>query len=322
MIYIDFNGRCGDQFFQYSFARKIQLATDNTDKLQFNFYNEKRWRDKLNDDSFRNDLVFFNVVENDSFVNNTENIYRFGSKKQINLYKNYKRFSRLLKKLNMHKMAVFCQKKLQKNGIYYDDAFFDLYCFPKKGKNVFLRGYFEDYKYYNDKKLIDVLIRELTPKNSNVVDDAFFETIKKSNSVCLSMRSWGEVSNYSHIINSRRVCDSQYYKNALQKIKQLCPKSTIIVFSDDIEWARRILNNVENVVFESKDYNICEKVLLMSSCKHFIISNSSFSWWTQFLSPNKEKIIISPNRWYNDRNDTRLINPNWIIIDTHVSDTH
>ena len=68
MIYVDLNGRCGDQFFQYAFARKIQNYLHNLEPLQLNFYNQQRWKNKICDDSFRNDLCHFKIVQNNSFV--------------------------------------------------------------------------------------------------------------------------------------------------------------------------------------------------------------------------------------------------------------
>ena len=53
----------------------------------------------------------------------------------------------------------------------------------------------------------------------------------------------------------------------------------------------------------------------MMNCKNFIIANSSFSWWSAWLSPEKNKTVIAPKKWFNQNIDTSdLIPDNWVRL--------
>lgn len=52
----------------------------------------------------------------------------------------------------------------------------------------------------------------------------------------------------------------------------------------------------------------------MSACKNFIISNSSFSWWAQYLSTNNNRIVYAPSRWYTNNRKVDIYQQNWRLI--------
>ena len=313
-IYIDLNGRCGDQFFQYAFARKIQIKIGNQNPLQLNFFNQQRWQKKICDLSFRNDLCHFNIVENNAYINERQNIDRFGSRKQKRLLKQYLFIRRIANKTRTFFIARIFHRRIQKNGIFYEDEYFSLYKYPKKNINIFLKGYFEDYHFYEDELLKSALLKELSPIFCNISKHQLYKRIVSSESVCVSMRSWSEISGFHDVIESRYICDKKYFMAALNEMKKLYPNCTFFIFSDNAEFARQNIGSLDSLVFENEGNSIEDKIILMSSCKHFIISNSSFSWWVQYLSRNDDKTVISPNRWYNDRVDNRLIMEKWIKI--------
>ncbi len=96
------------------------------------------------------------------------------------------------------------------------------------------------------------------------------------------------------------------------------------VFSDDVDWCKselvNKLNNVKSVtvVENEKDYI---DFYLMSMCKHNIITNSTFSWWSAYLNQNPAKIVIMPEHWFNKDhkmgkiyNEKQLHVSGWIIV--------
>ena len=61
-----------------------------------------------------------------------------------------------------------------------------------------------------------------------------------------------------------------------------------------------------------KDY---EDLRLMLHCKHFIIANSSFSWWGAWLSNNPNKIVCAPKRWFRSADEGDIVPKSWIRVE-------
>ena len=53
----------------------------------------------------------------------------------------------------------------------------------------------------------------------------------------------------------------------------------------------------------------------MALCKHFIIGNTSFGWWAQYMSKNKNKIVIAPSKWMRIDMPIDIYQDNWMIIE-------
>jgi hypothetical protein len=71
---------------------------------------------------------------------------------------------------------------------------------------------------------------------------------------------------------------------------------------------------VKYVDLNNPDY---EELRLMYSCKHFIISNSTFSWWAQYLGEYDKKIVVAPSKWNNKDNvdDSGIYMPEWEVLE-------
>lgn len=154
----------------------------------------------------------------------------------------------------------------------------------------------------------------LPPDSTN---QDMIEKIDSCNSISIHIRRWDYISNTT----TNRIhwtCDITYYEQAIQYITKKVKEPVFFFFSDDIN---RVKDNLKiqyegyYIDFNNADKNY-EDLRLMSICKHNIIANSSFSWWWAWLNKNKNKIVIAPQRWFNDnkRNYSDIIPYNRIKI--------
>ena len=208
------------------------------------------------------------------------------------------------------------QPILNKYNLYFLELGYYNYDFKylKNTKVKYICGCFECEEYFLD--IREKILNEFEPiKDKEPKNQGLYNIIEETQSVCITIRRGDFVTNEK---NSKlyNICDLDYYYKAIDIIKAKIERPVFFVFSDDMKWAQENIKipNVE-IHYEEGNDTVDEKLRLMYSCKHFIISNSTFSWWAQFLSRNKEKIVISPNIWYKEGLKSDLINENWIKID-------
>ncbi len=66
-------------------------------------------------------------------------------------------------------------------------------------------------------------------------------------------------------------------------------------FSDDIEWAKQNMDfNLDTTFVEPNVEKPVQDLWLMTLCRHRILSKSSFSWWSAWLSKSKDGVVIAP----------------------------
>lgn len=152
------------------------------------------------------------------------------------------------------------------------------------------------------------------PKPSLEKNRELYGIIKNNNSVCISIRR-GDFISDKKIRKTHYVCDIDYFNKAINIMKLQIKNPVFILFSDDVEWARKNIKIQNCDIFsESGNDPVWEKLRMMYNCKHFILSNSSFSWWAQYLSENKNKIVISPRKWFKNDFNSKLIDDSFIKI--------
>jgi len=152
--------------------------------------------------------------------------------------------------------------------------------------NVSLLGFFQSEKYF--KNVREELLTDFTFKYGLKEDCKEF--IKDyDRPIALHIRRTDYV-NYSH----HPIQSLTYYAEALEQFEDDRP---VFIFSDDPAWCR------QQKLFDDERFMISENghltdLCMMTLCSDFIIANSSFSWWGAWLSPNEDKKVIAPKKWF------------------------
>jgi hypothetical protein len=74
-------------------------------------------------------------------------------------------------------------------------------------------------------------------------------------------------------------------------------KATYFLFSDDPGAAAAELAGWSRVQ-QVPGLTAHEELYLMTRCRHFIIANSTFSWWAAWLAQTPDKRVVAPARWF------------------------
>lgn len=192
----------------------------------------------------------------------------------------------------------------------YQEPSFSYHPIPYK-PDMEIRGYFQSEKYF---KKYEKQIRELfapSQKITEYLEEKYKDLLDHPRTVAIHLRSY--VKDVRPTVLPTLLV--RYYQKAMS---QFSSNSRFIVFSNDRSHARKVMSfcKGEIIFIDSQDY--IYDFYLMSMCKHQIISNSSFAWWSAYLNTNPEKIVIAPGTWFGPDMQYKLedlLPETWEVID-------
>lgn len=293
MIIVKLVGGIGNQMFQYAAGRRLAKFNNSELKLDITHYDQLILPNGLPYRSY--DLSIFNIKES------------IANKKEIDLYKHN---SNSISKRVIKKTINYFSPHIEKIESQFN---FSPEILHLKG-NIYLDGYWQSEKYFKD--IEDVIRTDFQIKTTLKSEGAdLLEKIQNTNSVCLNIRRQEFASN--RYIN--QFAGEDYLNKAIELMVTKTNNPHFFIFSDELPWCKHHLKIsrehtfVEEYLYGDR-YRDC--LFLMSSCKNFIIPNSTFGWWGAWLSTNLKKIVIAPEKWLNDpsKNTIDVIPKSWIKI--------
>lgn len=267
MVIVKLIGGLGNQFFQYAVGRSLSVANKCELKLDATGFKEY----KLHKYSLNN----FNIKE----VFATDDELKYFTAKPNWLISKYAPF-------------LTSKKYVPEGEFGYHGRILKL-----KG-DVYLEGYWQTEKYFQS---IQKMIRDEFSVRHEIsgIDFEIAKKMKEVNSVSIHVRRADYVSNpQAKAMHGN--CSLEYYQKAVDLISKSVEKPVFFVFSDDYEWVKDNVHTGFETIFvhhNNADKNY-EDLRLMSTCKHNIVANSSFSWWGAWLNNNPAKIVVAPKKWF------------------------
>ena len=289
-------GRLGNQLFEYAFARAQSLADGRPCAMS---------EAPLAANGISNRLDCFRLSPDVQFVK--AHRLTFGQRLALPLHA---RFIGGRERMLRHRREVMLKPLFARLGVF---ACEDGYTRPPRiirGGNFLNIGFFQSERYFKDYK--DVILDELQfrPEVKDAVRELALQITSSPEPTCLHVRLGDYVKNPLH-----GVADAAYYLRALAELKRLKPSATVFLFTDDVTLVRQQLHLDSSVTVIPSSVDEQQTMYLGSLCRNFLISNSSFSWWMQYLSQSDEKLVIAPSRWYAKPCPCDIFLKDWVLLD-------
>jgi len=190
----------------------------------------------------------------------------------------------------------------------------------KEDPNVtlYLDGYWQSPKYQL-KPIIEEfkLALQKTISDNQHNQSNLIEKIINGNSVSIHVRRGDQATKKSQRIYG--IMNMDYFERAIKYMEnKVVEPISYFVFSDDLNWCKenfKVIAKNRNIFF--CDFgSITKDFFYMSKCKHCIISNSTFSWWSSFINDSPDRVVIAPKNWYTTSrfSTSELIPKNWILL--------
>lgn len=177
---------------------------------------------------------------------------------------------------------------IQQEGIDFDHRLLT----AKPRETVYVEGYWQSEQYFKD---VEATIRQdlrIIPPTDKI-NLAIAKRIRSCLAVAVHMRFF-DAPQEQELNNA----PGDYYMRAIAKMETLAPDAHYFVFSDQPAAARARIPVSENrmtlVSHNQGDENAYADLWLMTQCQHFIIANSTFSWWGAWLGERPDSMVMTP----------------------------
>ncbi|PWS31685.1 hypothetical protein DF947_13955 [Pedobacter paludis] len=287
MIGVTFQGRLGNQLFQYAFAISA------SEKIGVNFFM---------DQSQQRGIIYeyFNI-ENSATSFLASKIFNISGYKNIFNHYLRKAFATLLKLLFINKTQLFSLTQPVNTNDF-------------ENKKLYI-GYFQSELFFVDYKEIIKSKFTIKDKFRDKFNTQFSNLYKEKIVVAVHIRK-GDYVDQQHLNlgNADISLPLNYYHKVLKPY--LTAEHLIIFLSDESSYLESEFSYISNKIISTG--NVITDFQHLLNANICIIANSTFSWWAAYLNANKDKRIYAPQHFLgyniNETVPPYIYPEDWIIV--------
>ena len=181
---------------------------------------------------------------------------------------------------------------------------------PPDARALVLEGYWQGEAYF-EADIARQTYARLAAQAQGLVDPALVQRLRASpNAIAVHLRR----RDYAHM----GLCKDSYYLAALQHLRANAPDAELFVFSDEPNYARHLLGSAGLAFQAVASGSDLGDLYLMSLCRHFVISNSSYSWWAAWFGEAQGGQVCCPKEWVTIDATPSPCPPRWLQIEGAV----
>jgi len=171
---------------------------------------------------------------------------------------------------------------------------------PVPADGVRINGYFQSSKYfYNSTQLIRILM-SAPDEYQAAVRAKWSHLFTEGKEVVVVHARRTDYCRNSEIVAFHGPLSILYYKQAIEHMRASVKSPHFLLVSDDNSFWSAVLSMVPAIseagytILDSDDD--VETLALLQQFRHFIIANSTYSWWAAWLSDSKN--VCAPEKWF------------------------
>ncbi|MBK8502192.1 MAG: alpha-1,2-fucosyltransferase [Saprospiraceae bacterium] len=295
MIVVKIHSGLGNQMFQYAFALALAIKHETTLVVDASY--PLYYPIEIENPKQDYHLDLFSIPHSD-FLSLPHS-----------LFKNWLVPERLQKKIYFTRLKDTINKM---NVIWIkDDLTKGQEAFSQLPDHCYLDGYFQ---YPHQFEFIRAKLRNAFTFSKPPLPAQDLEKINLSEiSVGVNLRRGDYLKNKN--LENIGICTVDYYRTSINYILNFFPNATFFVISDDIADSQQFLEPLKinlHYLNAGSDKHILSDMYLLQQCDHLVLANSTYSWWSAYLSEyDSKKIIIAPDKWF--------VNPLWSINNSNIT---